>query len=211
MRATGLCDWLRRETRQAHLACEAAMDLDSRLAWPSKYAELLRSLHGAYATLAADAHALAAEALLGQSGELRSDLSRLQLDLTEPRDTDVEGAECLLTSLEEGVGSIYVMAGSRLGGQVITRAVRARLPGAPVAFFSGGETNPGPGWRALKLALDDWGETRREQWASVLVGADKAFGLVEAALGTSLNHRAPSAPPRHLPGMRTAALPAGIG
>lgn len=195
---------LRDQTRAAHLTAESALDLDRWLVDRRSYGALLLALRSFYAPTE---HALAA--LAGWDGLrpvidigsrrrvalLDDDLRRLGVTVpggavfsTEPR---------VLQGLSSGLGCLYVLEGSALGGRVIARRAQAALgAGLPVAFFSSvSRPDPGGDWRALQAALDAFspvhpdaadGRTRDDE---VIRAARRTFASFAAAMVRS-------APPR---------------
>jgi heme oxygenase len=180
---------LRLATRADHQRAESALVLGD---WTSS-----RTAYGALLTVLRSFHA-PAEARL-RSGEewhrltppvdvrsrerahlLSADLEQLGLPVPGPAAHAHQGAEPLST----GLGWLYVVEGSRLGGAIIARHARAALGEAlPVSFFSGDGRAPGVQWRQLQLSLDAFGEvagaTRR---AEVVSAAGLAFASFASCL-----------------------------
>lgn len=59
-----------------------------------------------------------------------------------------------ITGTSAAVGSLYVLEGATLGGQIITRHLRKTLPGAPTRFFRGYGTQTGTRWKAFLEKLE---------------------------------------------------------
>ena len=78
-------------------------------------------------------------------------------------------------------GALYVIEGSRLGGQLLARSVPT---GLPVAYLSS-RHRPGE-WRALLAAIEARGSEGGEAWrAAAVAGAQATFALYgEAATAT---------------------------
>jgi heme oxygenase len=81
-------------------------------------------------------------------------------------------------SFAHALGEMYVLEGATLGGHLIARDLRARL-GPPIAgatcFFDGRGRALGPMWQTFRAALDAFGQTRPQDRALVLAGAQDAF------------------------------------
>ena len=74
-------------------------------------------------------------------------------------------------------GALYVIEGSRLGGQILARLVPA---GLPMAYLSA-RHQPGE-WRRLLAALDERGADRGAAWRdTALAGARATFALYARA------------------------------
>ena len=104
---------------------------------------------------------------------LAADLVALNLALPAPLAFDVAGAGRW--------GALYVIEGSRLGGQLLARSVPT---GLPVAYLSS-RHRPGE-WRALLAAIEARGSEGGEAWrAAAVAGAQATFALYgEAATAT---------------------------
>lgn len=197
----GLSAQLRAATRQEHADAESAFDLEARLRDLAAYRLLLETLQGFYLPVEA---ALArvrggrrlpvpVDVAAHRQGDLLAqDLRRLAAaphltppHLTPPHPTPPHPSRGparptelpVLGSPAPALGTLYVLAGSALGGQVIARRARASLgDGLPVAFFSSaGRPGPQHSWRALQAALDAFGTT---------AGADERDETVKAARQT---------------------------
>jgi len=158
---------LRTRTRRAHLAVEAAFALDARLTDPLAYGALLARLRGYFAKVE-DALATVTgwDELLPpldigsrrRTPLLDADLRQLGIDVPRvPEQYGGPGIEPLAPdSLARGLGCLYVLEGSALGGRIVSRRAQAALgEQLPVAFFSSaGRGDLGGQWRELKAALN---------------------------------------------------------
>ena len=185
-RRTALGERLRRETRGAHLAAEAAFDLGERLSSIRRYREallLLDAFHrGCAPALAAGAPRLPAQLRDGPArrrARLCDDLGRLGLGAH--RLPAFAGAGAAIDE-DRALGVWYVHEGAALGGLMIAAEVRRRLPQAIAAatFFAGEGKATAARWRAFQGALD---EPDRDGAAErVLAGAQATFAMLTAAL-----------------------------
>ncbi len=70
-----------------------------------------------------------------------------------------------LPSAPEQLGRLYVLEGSSLGGQIISREIGNRLQYTPergCAFFAGYGAETGGMWKALRGAAESFGASHRE-------------------------------------------------
>ncbi|HZF76324.1 MAG TPA: biliverdin-producing heme oxygenase [Acetobacteraceae bacterium] len=180
--ASPLSHRLREGTAAAHARAEMGMWPESATSDPATYARWLSRHLGLIApfevvieTHAAFLAALGADPLpRARRGLLRRDLAMLGMPEECPAPAPpLTGAEAL--------GALYVLEGSRLGGRVLLRRVEDKMPGlAATAFLAGADAVPGA-WRALRGALDGFGEhAGPEAVAAVLRGADATFQAFEA-------------------------------
>lgn len=156
---------LSESTREEHVAVEAAFALDTRLAGRDAYAGLLAGLRGFYAPVEAALAAVAGWSSLTPPIDVGSrrrlallDADSKRLGIGVPRDGAV-AAPPALKSLAHGLGCLYVVEGSALGGRIVARRARATLgDDLPVAFFSSaGRDDLMADWRRLQAALDAFG------------------------------------------------------
>ena len=162
---------LRERTRQAHRKVERSFALDLRLVDREAYGALLTTLRSFYApaedalcaltgwdrlTPAIDIESRRRAALLDEDlGRLgvvaaAAELGGAPAPAREPRELD---------RLAGGLGCLYVLEGSALGGRIVARRARAALgEQLPVAFFSGaGRADPGAAWHSLQASIDAFG------------------------------------------------------
>lgn len=162
---------LRTDTRAHHEAVDAAFarfDLAARDSYADFLAAHARALVAAEAALAADptlpAWRTRAPALLQDL----ADLGRAPPPPLEPP---------ALPHRAGRLGLLYVVEGSRLGGDLLSRSVGAELPAA----YLGERHRPGE-WRALLVALDAEAAGRDARWQdALLAGAVAGFDLYARA------------------------------
>lgn len=170
------------------------MDL-RRLGERARYAQVLRTLAGFLpsweATMLAALPAARHDWLRVRSRRpfLARDL--LALDLAPP----VRPVQLAPVTSEAGAwGSLYVIEGSALGGQVITRALATHglRPEAGAAYFHGWGASTGAMWREFRQLLErelDSPEALRLACA----GACATFDTLATLLEDALHERAPAA------------------
>ena len=115
----------------------------------------------------------------GRARLAASDLEALGLSHEEIARVPVnEAAAALHRSAEITMGSLYVMEGSTLGGEVIAKALRAEtwLPAQGLQYFSPPNRDARSDWNELKT----WAETRfaPATWDLIEQGAQETFSLM---------------------------------
>ena len=179
---------LRRTTRAEHQAAERAVDLAAAASSAHHYVLLLT----AFATSLGPLETAVAPHLAGAGAPeevlagwerlpaLHGDLRALDADVPPP------AGRPFLPDLGTALGIAYVLEGSRLGGRVIARVVRAGLPTAAgaLAFLEGpaDALAPAARWAAVTRWLDarPAGERR-----AMVAGARLAFAAVRAPLAAT--------------------------
>lgn len=181
---------LRDGTRKEHVAVEAAFALDSKLGSCEAYGGLLLALRGFYRPVESALGAVQGWKELTPSIDIAArrradlldeDLDSLRIEIPAGR-AGTPAPGLALGSLAGGLGCLYVLEGSALGGRVVARRARAALgERLPVAFFSSaGRENLRRDWRALQGALDGFPACQGPTSSSeVIASAKQTF----AALG----------------------------
>jgi heme oxygenase len=184
---------LRTSSRSAHIAVEEAFDLDVRLADLRTYAHLLGVLRDVYGAAEDALGMLDGWESLTPSIDPRSRRRAALLD----RDLDELGVRAgdrapwpvstgELGSLAAGLGCLYVLEGSTLGGRIVAQRARRVLGRqVPVAFFSSaGRQHLGADWSSLLAALDSFGAEHGVNDRRRAVGAAcETFRVLGVALG----------------------------
>lgn len=163
---------LRAETRTAHDAIEAAVGFEARVANRAAYRRWLERLYGFHRVW---------EPLVAEALDEPSFLTpRLKLPLLAD-DLDrmgVSAPDALpapdwspFASRGEAIGSLYVVEGSTLGGQVIAKRVRAVLGFKAVYHASYGRRSAAM-WRGFQARLADVAVVEHD---AVVAGADMTF------------------------------------
>jgi heme oxygenase len=186
---------LRDETREEHFAVEAAFALESRLGSYGAYGGLLLALRGFYRPVEAALSSVAGWNELNPTVDIASrrradlldeDLDGLRIEIPVGR-AGPPSPGLVVDSVAKGLGCIYVLEGSALGGQVVARRARASLgEGVPVAFFSSaGRENLRGDWRLLQGALDGFGACHGPASSvEVVASARRTFAALGAWLGS---------------------------
>jgi heme oxygenase len=169
---------LRQETEADHYNVEGAVPLMHQGLNIAEYVRCLQRIYGVVAAWEERAAEIAPEWL--QSALLARQRSPLlKLDLTWFGVTEKDDRRPMLpdmNSLPSLFGTMYVMEGSALGGQLIARHVEAALRlsgGQGNSYFRGHGSQTGPLWKEfcemLKLRIPD------EQTDAVVVSAKAMF------------------------------------
>lgn len=179
-----LLERLRRETGPQHEALEKTADLLSPTLTMARYHAVLRQFHRFWCGWQPLAHGLLAGEPELLAGRDRTPL--LVADLAHFRLTPlpVAGPLPALSDADMALGSLYVLEGSTLGGQVIAQHLETRLGlrnGAGYAYFKGYGRQNGPMWAALRerLARHPAEGPAAER---LVTGAKQTFSILEQRL-----------------------------
>ncbi len=154
---------LRQETSEQHAALEAGLALLDPSLSRADYGALLEKFFGYYAPLEAKLKARQEWTELGLDYSTRQKCPQLERDLAVfgvsagalaalPRCTEMPP----LVSVQQVLGSLYVIEGATLGGQIITRHLEKNFgltPETGGAFFAGYGAETGPRWKEFCALL----------------------------------------------------------
>lgn len=161
--ATDVMLVLRENTRGEHTAMEEAVNLPTRLLCMISYRNLLCRFYGFYAALEntinentwPDISGLP-DVSLTKSFWLRNDLLALGMRHKEIFSLPLCQPLPELHSREQVMGCLYVIEGSMLGGQIISRSIKTSLKldeQSGARFFHGYGAQTGPNWRKFGDAM----------------------------------------------------------
>jgi heme oxygenase len=175
---------LKRETQALHGATEARMPVMDPALTRAAYAGLLAQMYALISPLETRLLALGLPASLSledrlKTPALRRDLSALGVAVPTER------ADWLPGDVPAGLGTLYVLEGGTLGGQIISRHLEPRLglgAGAGLAYFSGYGPQTGPMWKRFAEAMTR--EVGPEVGDAVVEGARETFLAFGRALDT---------------------------
>ena len=146
--AAKLRERLKTETRPEHEELETRMAILSPELSKERYFEILKSFRSL--------HALIEKTLAGDSSELakdylahRSKLALLDEDLAGATAPSISVPLAWMSDSDKLLGALYVIEGSTLGGQVVSKGLRALHPEIPVSYFSGYRTETGKMWQSF--------------------------------------------------------------
>jgi heme oxygenase len=181
----GVRQALRAGTAQAHRELEAKLDLISRVSDRQRFLEVLERFLGFHLVWE---RAIGQHAALRCLHESRSRLPHLRRDLSALGRTHAEQAAAPLCAAAaalaeqpgEAIGSLYVMEGSTLGGQVIGRALAQAgwAPPGGLTYFNPYQARTGEMWRAFGA----WAEANvaEDQWQAAVTGANRTFAVLRS-------------------------------
>lgn len=84
-------------------------------------------------------------------------------------------------SLARAVGTLYVLEGATLGGQVLVRQLAPRLgvdAAGGASFYAGYGARTGAMWKAFGAMAEAWGATAPEAWHEAIEAARDAFDRI---------------------------------
>lgn len=174
---------LKQETRSEHLALEAQLPLMSPDLTLAQYRAVLRAFASVILPLEQRLEDCCLPAALGyparrHTSALQRDLTVLGLDAPPHPLPDTLG-----TRAPAVYGTLYVLEGSTLGGQLISRHLHRHLhltATTGAAYFAGYGPDTGPKWRAFHQFML---ETVQPEWSdAILAEARTAFQTFSAAV-----------------------------
>jgi heme oxygenase len=187
---------LREDTADLHAAVERRVEVTDGRLTAGRYVATLAAFHGFHAPWEAGVRAAAGPAGLGlpavldlmssrwRTASLAADLAHFGVDPADvPSCPDVPSVDGLAHLL----GSMYVMEGSTLGGQVVARHVERTLGlsgGVGYSYFRGHGDQVGPRWRAFAARLVELAAGARED--DVVAGARHTFAALDRWFGRAL-------------------------
>ena len=188
-----ILDRLKHETHAAHMRLEAIVGLPSRLRSAESYRALLARFYGFYAPLEPRILARNEWARYDFPIAQRAKVPALERDLAAlgyTSETLAALPRCVelpaLASFPAALGAMYVLEGATLGGQVISRAVRAELGYAPetgCAFFASYGRELGPMWQAFRAFLASIEAENPASADAIVAGAHATFAAFGAWIG----------------------------
>ena len=175
-----LSERLKSDTEVEHQALEQEMMPLLRGATAEKpYAALLEGMYLFLAPLEQEAHLKIAAGSLPDLPSRRGTIWLAQ-DLEALGGTTLSASKATGPSIRseaEAWGALYLLEGSTLGGQMITRMLQKQLPAAAqkLTYFGGYGAQTGSMWKAFKQQLNTWGEAHPEEQDAVVRFAKTAF------------------------------------
>ena len=178
---------LKEETRSHHEEVEGAVDVMNRMFTLGDYRRLIdrfRSFYSAYEPRLPIDELAAAGFDYGSRRKLPSlERDAAALGLNGPEEEF--DAVPQLDTLAKAFGSLYVIEGSTLGGQVISRHLRQHLELTPengAAFFSSYGPEVGPMWKRFGEAITAFAEGGNHD-DEIVGAAIETFESVRACVG----------------------------
>ena len=180
---------LKRETQSSHASLERRVDLMNRVRTPSDYRTLLETFYGLYQPLESEISRSADQIApwlpdIGnrlRTPSLKADLrvlgnvcpEALPLAPVPPFRSLSDG------SLSATFGCLYVLEGSTLGGQIISRQIGSHLDFTPengCSFFACHGAETGNMWRKFSEAIEAYAVSHPEDGVIIIRAAQDTFG-----------------------------------
>jgi heme oxygenase len=181
---TSIVSLLRSQTQDAHSALEAQLSLLEQQASTEYYASLLSRFLGFHLVWEEDLKTFPAVA---RELEMRSRLRHLQHDLRTLGVTNAEissvplcsDAHSLTANEARALGSFYVLEGSTLGGQLITRHLSSAhwLPAEGLSYFNPYGSRTGEMWSSFRRWLEI--QARHQDANDIVAGARATFVVLQ--------------------------------
>ena len=189
---------LRAETQEAHQRLEDGLALLEPPLSQARFTHALGRFHGFHAVWEPAIAGLddVAPVFAGRSrlAHLRRDLAALGVDEEALARAPVCAAAAgLAADAATAFGSLYVLEGSTLGGQLIARALQgaAWLPPGGLGYFSPYGAETGAMWRTLRDRLDAVAGPDQDR---VLAGAEHTFSILHDWVAAPLEPAASAEP-----------------
>lgn len=187
---------LRDATAAHHARAEALVPVLAPDLTLEGYASVLARFHDVYASLEgalADVGAWPG----GFDAAARRKLPLLERDLAwlhargvvpAPMRRSPLHATAVAPDLATAIGTLYVLEGATLGGQVILRRLAPRLgisPETGASFYAGYGADTGAMWKAFVAMANAWGDANRDAWDDVVRAAQATFERIVDAFERS--------------------------
>lgn len=182
-------DRLRQETAALHKSVESRVDLLSSALGPQRYIRILQAFHAFFVPCGVALEKNCPDAYANLRGiqqrtdRLRADLSAL--DAAPDADLDARCSIPAVTDAGHWLGALYVIEGSALGGQIISRHLEKHFgwkEGRGYSFFRGYAAQTGERWKQVCAALD----SSEAPYNQICEGAHQSFNHLKWCLETSL-------------------------
>ena len=180
---SSLLERLKLETSAIHAQLESRVDIRNRVRTKAGYRALLEAFYGVCCPLELKMETSEIVPWLPDIGR-RMRTSSLRLDLRVLGNNHPEALPLAsvptLRSLAEKFGCLYVLEGSTLGGQLISREINSRLQYTPengCAYFASHGPEIGSMWRKFREAIEAFGSANPESHESIIRSAVFTFGL----------------------------------
>jgi len=180
---------LKRETQPSHASLERRVDIVNRVRTPSEYRTLLETFYGLYQPLESEIARSVPQIApwlpdIGnrwRTPSLKADLR--VLGNVRPETLPLASVPSF-HSLSDGplsniFGCLYVLEGSTLGGQIISRQIGSHLDFTPengCSFFACHGAETGNMWRKFSHAIEAYAATYPEDGVIMIRAAQDTFG-----------------------------------
>ena len=177
---------LRSATRDAHDRLESKLDILARLHDRPLYTRFLVGLHSVYAPLEESVSACALTRFAIPDWSLRAKSLWLAEDMQALGASAAPIVDIRVASVEDIVGSVYVMEGATLGGAVILRELGNAGALPPHRFFFGYGDKRGSMWAAFRSQVAALDGPKLDR-GRVIQAAQRTFRAVEDACAVTSN------------------------
>jgi heme oxygenase len=177
--------WLKRETQPSHARLERIVDIVNRVRTSSDYRTLLETFYGLYQPLESEI-----ARSVHQIAPWLPDIENRRRTPSLKADLRVLGNVCpgslplasvpSLCSLSDIFGCLYVLEGSTLGGQIISRQIGSHLDFTPengCSFFASHGAETGNMWRKFSHAIEAYSVSHPEDRVAIVRAATDTFGV----------------------------------
>ena len=184
----GLLPRLKLETHSSHSTLESRIDLINLLKTDADYRRILEAFYGLISPIEArlEAHkAELAQWIPDLENRLRTEALRRDLQAvgnSSPQDLAIAEVPAY-ASVAEQIGCLYVLEGSTLGGQLISRHINQVLgfaPGRGCDFFSGHGGATGEMWQRFRNSVEAYASARPSEQPAVIESALRTFQTFDA-------------------------------
>ncbi len=189
--STNILERLRVDTADAHQQIEnnsyARSMMDKSMTLP-QYTNYLKLFYGFLKPLEERAIASGLPVQLGLDMDIRGKTALLEQDLLHLGLTPIQLEQLPLctelpdvTTAERLIGSFYVIEGSTLGGQIITKQLMKFLPVEPeagIAYFNGYGQHTRDQWMSFRDLIVEYGQSD-ESRQEIVHAARETFSLLE--------------------------------
>ncbi len=192
--ADGLLPRLRRDTHASHTALESRIDLMNRVETAADYKKVLEAFYGLFSPFEnrISRHSSELAAWIPDiEARRRSDALRRDLYVlgnASPEDLPT-AAVPEYASLAEQMGCLYVLEGSTLGGQVISRQIQQTLGFGPergCEFFNSHGAATGEMWQRFRTGIESYAAAVPSEQAAVIQSAIRTFQVFDAWINLRL-------------------------
>lgn len=185
---------LKEKTLRQHQKTEDSVDLMREDFSLDEYRDLLKRFYAFYKPFEERMQKALEKNPIDFNHEERLNTPRLledlqNLGLSEREISEIETTDDLpaLDSRERIFGSLYVIEGSTLGGQIISRHLKKKFnldAGSGLAFFSGYGADTGKMWKAYRAAVSEFADNSANE-DEIIAGATETFEKIENCLAKS--------------------------
>lgn len=184
---------LKRDTREAHVGLESRINLMDRLLTATDYRKLLEAFYGVFDPIEDSLRPHIAELVKWipdvehrmRTAALRRDLNAL--GNSSPHELPLAVVPSY-DSLAEQIGCMYVLEGSTLGGQVISRSVQQLgfTSGHGCEFFYAHGLQTGTMWKGFSNGVEAYSIARPSEQQKVVQSAIQTFQAFDTWMRTRL-------------------------